>query len=336
MNQIINNVEIIGSGSYVPRAIYANSYLEKIVDTSDSWIQANLGIRERHIASETITTSDLATWSALNAIENAGLTVDNIDLIIVATATPDRLAPSTACIVQDYIQAYNAVCFDLNAVCSGFLFAMSIAAQLVSDGIYKNALIIGADTFSRITDWTKRDCVYFGDGAGAAVINWQSSVNSRQSAVSSHRSTVGSRQLAVHCPRMAFQLYSDGSGKDNFTVPTNEKFFQMNGHAVYETATSVLPQAINKILQDLELSINDIDYLIPHQPGIKVLQKMAEVIGLPFEKVLTNMDRYANTAGASIPLLLDEARRSGKLDNKLVLLAAIGSGWTWGVGIVRF
>ena len=135
---------------------------------------------------------------------------------------------------------------------------------------------------------------------------------------------------------MAFQLYSDGSGKDNFTVPTDEKFFQMNGRAVYETATTVLPQAINKILQDLELSINDIDYLIPHQPGIKVLQKMAEVIGLPFEKVLTNMDRYANTAGASIPLLLDEARRSGKLDNKLVLLAAIGSGWTWGVGIVRF
>ena len=191
MNQIINDVKIAGTGSYVPYGRVTNKTLEcLVVDTSAKWIQENLGILERYIVSQELT-SDLAAQAARRAIEDAGLTVDNIDLIIVATATPDRLAPSTACIVQDKIKAYHAVCFDLNAVCSGFLFAMSIAAQLVSDGIYKNALIIGADTFSRITDWTKRDCVYFGDGAGAAVINWQSSVNSWQSAVGSSLSPDG-------------------------------------------------------------------------------------------------------------------------------------------------
>lgn len=317
MNQIINNVKIIGSGSYLPQVIYNNSYLEKITDTSDKWIQDNLGIKERHIASETITTSDMATWAAFDTIYNAGLTVNDIDLIIVATATPDRLAPSTACIVQDNIQAYGAVCFDLNAVCSGFLFAMSTAAQLVSSGIYKNALIIGADTFSKITDWSSRDCVYFGDGAGVVIISSQSSAISDQ-------------------PSMVFNLYSDGRGKYDFTVPRGEKYFKMNGRAVYNKAISVLPVAINRILKENDLSIDDIDYLIPHQAGIRVLKKTAELVGLPFEKVLINLDRYGNTAAASIPILIDENRSVGMLQDKLVLLAAIGSGWTWGVGLVKF
>ena len=336
MNQIINNVEIIGSGSYVPQEVFTNSYLEKMANTSDAWIQDNLGIKERHIASETISTGDLATWAALNAIDDAGLTVDDIDLIIVATATPDRLAPSTACIVQDYIQAYHAVCFDLNAVCSGFLFALSMAAQLVSNRIYKNALIIGADTFSKITDWSSRDCVYFGDGAGAVVIRnpYFKNLKDVSISISVAREAVSNDPLPVIS--MRFQLYSDGRGRFDFTVPRGEKYFKMNGRAVYNKATSALPIAINQILKDNKLTIADIDYLIPHQAGIRVLKKTAELIGLPFEKVLTNMDRYGNTAGASIPILMDEARRSGKLEGKLVLLAAVGSGWTWGVGLIKF
>jgi 3-oxoacyl-[acyl-carrier-protein] synthase-3 len=190
MKQIVRSVKIIGTGSYTPEKVYSNQYLETIIQTDDTWIQENLGIKERRIAAENESTSDLASLAGLRAIENAGLKVDDIDLIIVATATPDRLSPSTACIVQDKIKAYNAVCFDLSAVCSGFLFSMSTAAQFIAAGIYDNVLVIGADTFSRITDWTRRDAVFFGDGAGAAVLS----------------------QANVNEGFLAFRLYSDGRG----------------------------------------------------------------------------------------------------------------------------
>lgn len=329
MKQLIRNVKIIGTGSYVPKMIYTNQYLETIIDTNDQWIQENLGIKERRIASLDQCTSDLAAEAGLRAIENAGLEVEDIDLIIVATATPDRLAPSTACIVQDKIEAYNAVCFDLAAVCSGFLFSMSTAAQFIAAGVYDNVLVIGADTFSRIINWKSRDAVFFGDGAGAAVL--------------SHAN--------VDEGFLAFRLFSDGRGKWNFTIPgggsenpMNEKnvrdrlqYFQMNGRAVYETGTKVLPQAINQVLKDTALNITDIDYMIPHQPSIRILQETARVIGLPFEKVMTNMDRYANTSGGTIPILLDEVNRSGKLTKgKIVLFATVGSGWTWGASIIKW
>lgn len=329
MKQIIRNAKIIGTGSYVPEKIYTNKYLETIIETNDEWIQTNLGIKERRIASEKECTSDLASKAAINAIEDAGLGVQDIDLIIVATATPDRLSPSTACIVQDKIKAYNSVCFDLAAVCSGFLFSMSTAAQFIAAGIYDNVLVIGADTFSKITDWQRRDAVFFGDGAGAAVL--------------SHAN--------VNEGFLAFRLYSDGRGKWNFTVPgggsenpMNEdnvkkglQYFQMNGRSVYKTGTQVLPQAINQVLKDTGLSITDIDYMIPHQPSIKILQETARIIGLPFDKVMTNMDKYANTSGGTIPILLDEVNKSGKLSNgKIVLFAAVGSGWTWGASIIKW
>jgi 3-oxoacyl-[acyl-carrier-protein] synthase III len=289
MKQLVRKAKIIGTGSYVPDKIITNKYLESIIDTNDEWIQENLGILQRRIASDSQCTSDLAAIAGFAAIENAGLNVGDIDLIIVATATPDRLAPSTACIVQDKIKAYNSVCFDLAAVCSGFLFAMSTGAQFIASGIYDNVLVIGADTFSRITDWTRRDAVFFGDGAGAAVLS----------------------QADENSGFMAFRLYSDGRGKWNFTIPGGgseypmssynvEKglqYFQMNGRAVYETGTRVLPQAIKQVLEDTSLGIEDIDHMIPHQPGIRVLKETARIIGLPFEKVMTNMDKYANTSG---------------------------------------
>lgn len=329
MKQLVRNVKIIGTGSYVPEQVYTNEYLETIISTNARWIETNLGIKERRIASPNQATSDLAVEAGLAAIRNSELTIDDIDLIIVATTTPDRIAPSTAAIVQDKIKAYNAVAFDIAAVCSGFLYSMSIASQFIAAGVYDNVLIIGADTFSRITDWKRRDAVFFGDGAGAAVL--------------SHGN--------VNEGFLALRLYTDGRGKWNFTVPAGGSetpsshetvdngthFFQMDGRAVYETGTDVLPKAINQVLNDTGLSISDIDYMIPHQPSIRILQKTAEIIGLPWEKVMTNMDKYANTSGGTIPILLDEVNRAGKLKKgDTLLFAAVGSGWTYGAAILKW
>jgi 3-oxoacyl-[acyl-carrier-protein] synthase-3 len=329
MKQIVRNVKIIGTGSYVPELIYTNEYLETIVPTNAKWIEENLGIKERRISLPNQTTSDLASEAGLEAIKNADMRPEDIDLLIVATATPDRLAPSTAAIVQDKIKAYNAVAFDLAAVCSGFLFSLSAASQFIATGVYNNALVIGADTFSKITDWSNRDCVFFGDGAGAAVLTY----------------------TEADSGFLAFRLYTDGRGKWHFTIPgggsefplsyenvdAGYRYFQMNGRAVYETAINVLPQAISQVLKDTGLRIDDIDYMIPHQPSINILKDTAKIIGLPFEKVLTNMDRYANTSGGTIPILLDEANRAGILKSgTIVLFVAIGSGWTYGASIIRW
>lgn len=327
MKQIIRNVRISGTGSYLPDTVYSNEYLETVASTNAAWVYDNVGIKERHIASPTEATSDLATMAGKRAIDNAGLSAGEIDLIIVATATPDRLAPSTAAIVQDKLNAYDAVAFDIAAVCSGFLYAMSIASQFIMTHVYDTVLVIGADTFSRITDWTRRDCIFFGDGAGAAVL------------------THGDQGF------LAFKLFTDGRGKWNFTVPAGgsempasvdtvaQKLhtFRMNGKAVYETATTLLPHAITGVMADAGLSIDDIDLMIPHQPSIRILKKTAEVLGLPFAKVMTNMDRCANTSGGTIPILLDETHRSGRIKKgDIILFAAIGSGWTYGASLLRW
>jgi 3-oxoacyl-[acyl-carrier-protein] synthase-3 len=328
MKQLVRNVRISGTGSYVPKTIYTNEYLETILPTNSEWIYENLGIRERRIASENEATSDLAYKAGLQAINSAGLSKDDIDLIIVATATPDRQAPSTACIVQEKLKSFNAVAFDISAVCSGFLYGMSVASQYVASGVYENVLVIGADTFSKITDWKRRDAVFFGDGAGAAVI-------------SSSSDEYGF---------LAFRLYSDGRGKNHFTIPlggsenpTSIKtakeghFFQMNGRAVYDTAVDVLPKAIHQVLKDSGLNIDEIDFMIPHQPSIRILKKTAELVGIPFDKVMTNMDLYANTSGGTIPILLDNVYRSGKIKKgSIILFAAVGSGWTYGASIIKW
>jgi len=329
MQQIVKRAKIIGTGSYLPKQVYTNQYMETLVDTSAIWVYETLGIRERRIASPIQATSDIAEKAGLNAVKDAGLDVLDIDLIIVATATPDRIAPSTACIVQDKIKAYNAVAFDLSAVCSGFLFSLSTAAQYIASGVYQNVLVIGADTFSKIIDWKRRDAVFFGDGAGAAVI--------------SHAN--------VNEGFLAFRLHSDGRGKENFTVlaggsetPASHEtvsrglhFFKMNGREVYNTAIKVLPRVINKVLDDTGLDILDVDYMIPHQPSIGILKKTAEIIGLPWNRVMTNMDKYANTSGGTIPILLDELKRAGKLkEGNTLLFAAVGSGWTYGASIVKW
>lgn len=329
MKQLVRKVKIIGTGSYLPEKIYTNKYLETLVDTNDEWIQKTLGIKERRIAADNEASSDLACRAGYNAIIDSGLNKDDIDLIIVATSTPDRLAPSTAAITQDKLQAYNSVAFDISAVCSGFLYGMSVASQFIASGVYDNVLVIGADTFSKITDWTKRDCVFFGDGAGAAVL---SSANINEGFI-------------------AFRLYTDGRGHNSFTVPaggsempcTNDTinkglhFFHMDGRAVYNTGTKVLPKAIFQVLSDTGLSIEDIDLMIPHQPSIGILKETARIINLPFEKVMTNMDKYANTSGATIPLILDEVKKEGKIKcGSNILFAAVGSGWTYGASIIKW
>jgi len=313
MGQIIRNAAILGTGGYVPKTIYTNEYLATRVPTTPEWVYNTLGIKERHIASGDEHTSDLAAKAALDALADARLSPFAIDLIIVATATPDKLAPSTACIVREKIKAYNAAAFDLAAVCTGFIYGLTTAAQFISSGMYENILVIGADTFSKVTDWNKRDCVFFGDGAGAVVLS----------------RSFKSGFFSAH-------LYADSTNMDGFAIEHGVTF-AMNGKLVYDTATSVLPIAIKKALLDACMVIEDIDYVIPHQPGIKVLQSMAAKTGIPFTKIKTNMDKYANTAGATVPLLLNEVNRSNKLKaGDMLLLAAVGAGWTYGTIILRW
>lgn len=330
MRQVVRNVKIIGTGSYTPAKVYTNKYLETIIPTNDEWIQNNLGIHERHIAEDNEFTSDLATQAGSRAILDSGLSVDDIDLIIVATATPDRKAPSTATIVQYKMHASNAAAFDIAAVCSGFLYAMSIGTQFIASGVYNHVLVIGADKFSSIIDWTRRDAVFFGDGAGAVVL------------------TAADETEGF----LAYRLYTDTRENHfGFTVPAGGsempitqsviderlQYFQMDGKAVFKSATEALPRAINQVLQDTGLAIDDIDLMIPHQPSIKILIKTAEIIGLPFEKVMHNMEHYANTSSGTIPILLDETNKAGKIkkgDN--ILFAAVGAGWTYGAAIIKW
>jgi len=329
MSNLIKSVRISGTGSYTPERIVTNKELEGMVATSEEWIYENLGIKERRIAAKGQFTSDLAAEAAKRAIKDAKLTVEDIDLIIVSTSTPDRPAPSTACIVQEKIAAFNAAAFDVSAVCAGFIYGFSIGAQFIAAGAYKNILVIGADTFSRITDWTRRDCVFFGDGAGAVVL---SSCKNNEGLIS-------------------FHLGADGTGKEHFTIlaggselPASHEtvdkglhYFKMNGREVFNSATKVIPKAIEIVLKDSGLNINDVDWLIPHQPSINILKESAKKLGLPFEKVMTNMDKYANTSGGTVPIILDETLKSGKIkEGDIVVLAAVGSGWAYGAAVIKW
>lgn len=320
------NAFIKGTGSYVPPKVLKNDFFEAI-GSSDEWIYKNLGIKERRIAEGEVT-SDLAYKAGLKALENTGVTPEDIDLIVVATSTPDRQAPSTACFVQEKMGAFQAVSFDISAVCSGGLYGIAIASQFIQTGMYKNVLVIGADTFSTITDWERKDSVFFGDGAGAILM----------SATTDDKGFV------------AFDLHADGRGKYHFNIPAGGSelpasketleqklhYFQMNGKEVFETATRVLPETISEILAANQLTVEDVDWVIPHQPSIRILQETARKVNIPFEKVMTNMDKYANTSGGTIPIVLDETYKSGKIQpGNLLLFAAVGSGWTWGSALYK-
>lgn len=329
MKQFVTNIKVKGTGSYVPETVYTNRYLESIAPTNADWIEQVLGIKERHIAFADQPTSDLAALAGQRAIEDACMEKEDIGLLIVATVTPDRLMPSTAAIVQRKLNLSNAAAFDISAACSGFLYALSVAMQYIAGNVYRNILVIGADTFTKITDWEDRNCVYFGDGAGAIVLSVEEGIDSFASC----------------------RLYTDGNGCDEVMIPAGGSempasqstldqkmhFFRMNGKAVFNAGTTYLPKAIHQVLEDVGWTVNDVDYFIPHQPNKRLLEKTCEIINLPLYKLKTNMDKYANTSAGTIPILLDEVNKTGVLTSgKHILLAAIGSGWTYGAAAIKW
>jgi 3-oxoacyl-[acyl-carrier-protein] synthase III len=309
-------LRILGTGSYVPDETFSNDQIEAITPgVNAEWTEKTLGIKTRHVIEPGESSLTMAIAAAMKALDNAKLKGKDLDLIIVATATPSRIGPSTACMVQEAISAFNAAAFDLNAVCAGFIYGLSLAGDLLSAGRYRKILVIGVDCFSTITNWESRNCVFFGDGAGAAIVGLSED------------------------PKATFvsMLFADGRGGDAWTVQPGKRFFQMDGKAVYKKATEVLPEAIRDVCNAAGISRLHIDYVLPHQPSIGILKVTAEKLGIPFEKVLTNMDRYANTSAATIPILLDENNRAGKFkDGNILVFAAIGSGWAWGAAILRW
>jgi 3-oxoacyl-[acyl-carrier-protein] synthase-3 len=315
-NSRFDSVSIDSTGSYVPARILTNEEVVENLPTSPEWVVETLGIRERRIAEPEEYTSDLAARAGLEAIASAGLEPNDIDLIIVATGTPDRRAPSSACIAQAKMGITNCCpAFDVAAVCSGFLYSMTIAGQFIQNGTYEHALVIGADTFSKVTDWKHRNCVFFGDGAGAVVLGR----NERENGL------------------FASILWAQGEGMDHFTIFPGDAYFTMNGKAVYEKATTALPECIQQILCLNRLGLEEVSMIIPHQASARVLKRTAEALNAPFSLMQTNLESYANTAGASVPLVLDQVNRRGLIHaGDLLLFAAIGAGWTWGASLYRW
>ncbi len=322
--------EVIGTGSYLPERVMTNQELERMVDTSDAWIRARTGIGERRIAAPDEATSDLALAAAENALQAAGLSPDAVDLIIVATATPDMPFPPTACLVQHRIGASAAVAFDLSAVCSGFLYGFSTAVGLILSGIYRTALVIGAEVFSRIVDWEDRStCVLFGDGAGAVVLQ----ATDRKRVFASYLGSDGAWSELLMVPAGGSRMPASKR-----TVDERLHYLKMgNGKEVFRRAVHLMTKAGLEVLSQANLKLEDIDFLIPHQANIRIIHSLAQKLSLSKDKVVANVHKYGNTSGASIPIALDEAVRSGKITrDDIILMAAFGSGLTWGAVLLRW
>ena len=315
--------KVAGTGSYLPEKILTNQDLERMVDTSDEWIRTRTGIAQRHIAADNEMASDLALNASRQAMAAAGVTAGDIDLIIVATTTPDVIFPSTACILQDKLGVNDCPAFDVQAVCSGFVYALATADMFIRAGKCHTALVVGTEIYSRILDWTDRStCVLFGDGAGAVVLTQ----SDQPGILSSH-------------------LHADGSYSKILAVPGNicggkvqgKPFVMMEGNVVFKFAIKVLEDVVREALAENNLEVSDIDWLIPHQANIRIIISTANKLGLPMEKVVATLDRHGNTSAASIPLALDIAVRDGRIKSgQLVLLEGVGGGFTWGAVLVRW
>jgi 3-oxoacyl-[acyl-carrier-protein] synthase-3 len=307
----INNIGIIGIGSYAPEGILTNEDIDLLGNgTSSDWTKEKLGIEERRVVSDELP-SDLAYHAAINAIEDAKISKEDIDLIIVATSSPDRISPSTAIIMSKRLGIQKPA-FDVNAVCTGFIYGLQMASSLISTKQHKNILLIGADAYSKITDWKRRDCVFFGDGAGAVILS------------------------EVDNGWISTDLYGDANGKEAFTCHHSGKF-QMDGKAVYDFGTNVLPSTIKNSLEKLNITKDEVSWIVPHQPGHKVLLKTAEILDFPTDKIVFNMTKFANTAGASIPMALDSLHKNNKIKSgDIIVMPAIGSGWTYGVSVLKY
>lgn len=315
---------IAGTGSYLPEKVLSNHDLEKVVDTSDDWIVSRTGIRERHVAADHETTSDLAFHASRRAIEMAGVDAQEIDLIIVATTTPDMVFPSTACILQDKLGIRSGgAAFDLQAVCGGFVYALTVADQFIRNGSAKCALVVGAEIFSRILDWNDRTtCVLFGDGAGAVIVK----AGDAPGILSTH-------------------LHADGSYRGMLGVSASisggniqgNPFVEMDGGAVFKFAVKVLDEIVEETLEKNGLAKSDINWLVPHQANTRIIQATAKKLGMSMDNVVVTVDKHGNTSAASIPLALDTAVRDGRIQTgELVLMEGVGGGFTWGSVLVRW
>lgn len=314
---------IVGTGSYLPAKVLTNRDLERMVDTTDQWVFTRTGIRQRHIAADNEHASDLALAASRKAIEAAGIRPQDIDLIVVATTTPDMVFPSTACILQAKLGIRNGPAFDMQAVCSGFVYGLAAADQFMRSGQYSYALVVGSEVYSRILDWKDRStCVLFGDGAGAVVLK-----RARAAGI-----------LSSH-------LHADGSYAHILSVPgtvrggevSGKPLLKMEGNTVFKFAVKVLEEVATEALAANHLRKSDLDWLIPHQANIRIIQATAKKLGLSMEKVVTTVERHANTSAASIPLALDEAVRDGRIrSGQHVLLAGVGGGFTWGSVLIKW
>lgn len=318
-----------GTGSCLPQKILTNFDLEKMVDTSDEWILSRSGISERRIADPTEAASDIGTVAALNACKDANVSPEDIDLIVVATVTPDMLFPSTACLIQKNIGAVKAAAFDVEAACTGFIYGITIGAQFIENGYYKNVLVVGVDLLSRITNWEDRNtCVLFSDGAGAALLT----AGSEPGVVSTFLGADGTGCKFLSCPAGGSRMPASQE-----TIANKLHYIDMEGSDVFKFAVKALPEAVNKALEKCDMKVEDIDWLIPHQANMRIIESAAKRLGVPMERTATTLKKYGNNSSATIPIAMDEYVREGKIKNGDVLaLVGFGGGLTWGASIIKW
>lgn len=318
---------IAGTGSYLPEKVLTNADLAQFVDTSDEWIASRTGIRERHVAAEGETTGDLAFHAATRALEAAGVEASELDLIVLGTTTPDIIFPSTACLVQDRLGANGCPAFDVNAACSGFIYALAVADKFIRSGTAKTALVIGAETLTRMLDWSDRStCVLFGDGAGAVVLK----ADSDTGVLSTHLHADGGKKELLYNPvgvSKGFKLDEENAGVKVL----------MTGNEVFKHAVKALDSVVEETLAANKLDRSQVDWLIPHQANLRIIEATAKRLAMPMERVIVTVDRHGNTSSGSVPLALDEAVRSGRVERgQLLLLEAFGGGFTWGSALLRY
>ncbi len=317
---------IVGTGGYLPENVMTNHDLEKIVDTSDQWIRGRTGIEQRHIAGDNETTVDLAEKASRRAIEAAGIDPSEIDLIVFATSTPDKIFPSSACILQGRLDIHGCPAFDIQAVCTGFIYALSVAEKFIKTGSARTALVVGAEVFSRILNWQDRGtCVLFGDGAGAVVLR----ANDETGILSSHIHADGKYENLLWVP------HGVGDGYDQ--VKEGKAFVEMRGNEVFKMAVNTLGRIVDETLAANDMKKSDIDWLVPHQANIRIITATARKLKMSMDHVVVTVNKHGNTSAASVPLALDVAVRDGRIKRgELLMLEAFGGGFTWGSVLVRF
>lgn len=309
------NVGILGTGHYVPERVLTNHDLEEIVDTTDEWIRTRTGIEERRIADDDMDTSHMALLAAKEALKDADISAEKIDLILVATVTPDTPFPSVSCMLQEQLGASKAAAMDVSAACTGFVYAMITGQQFIQSGAYKNVLVVGAEKLSKIIDWTDRNtCVLLGDGAGAIVLG----------------------EVGEDRGILSFELGADGKGGD-YLFQNEKDHLVMNGREVFKFAVTQMPESSVNVIEKIGLDHEDVDYLIPHQANIRIMEAARKRLGVPQEKMATTIQKYGNNSSASIPIAISESVKSGKIvDNDVIVLVGFGGGLTWGAVALRW